>query len=472
MTSLSRKALALALAVGIALPSSVFATNGYFLIGFGAKSRGMGGVGVAYGQDGLAAGANPATMADVKIDGAMRMDIGAELFVPKRAFNHNSATLESFPGVTGSVNHVSGANEFLIPSMGGIYKFNRKITIGMAAIGAGANTRYDQSVPGIPTCRDGDTSGGTGSTGFNFNCLGSTTLGVNLIQMQMLPSAAYRINKNQYVGASLAIGVQTFRAYGLQSFGPAGLGYTNGSDFTNKGNDWAYGSGVRFGWLGKFLDKRLSLGANYASRVYMTKFDKYKDLFAEQGDFDIPSHWALGLAFKATDKLTIAADYQKIYYSDIASVGNQGPNPADPSNFFPPGCVSISPTENTCKLGLDNGMGFGWQDADVYKLGVSYDYNDEWTFRAGYNHADAPMPEDQIMFNFLAPAVVEDHVTLGASYRPNKNMEWTFNYVHAFENTISGPTALGPIGGLPVNGTNGSATMHINTFGISFGFLL
>ena len=32
-------------------PLNVYATNGYFLIGYGAKSRSMGGVGVAYGQD-------------------------------------------------------------------------------------------------------------------------------------------------------------------------------------------------------------------------------------------------------------------------------------------------------------------------------------------------------------------------------------------------------------------------------------
>ena len=122
MKSLTRKALAIALTAGMAIPSSVFATNGYFLIGYGAKSRSMGGVGVAYGQDGLAAGANPAAMADVKIDGAMRVDVGGELFLPKRSFNHDSATLESgFEGSDKAVNHKSVSNQFLIPSLGGIY---------------------------------------------------------------------------------------------------------------------------------------------------------------------------------------------------------------------------------------------------------------------------------------------------------------------------------------------------------------
>lgn len=454
------------------IPTTVSATNGYFLIGYGAKSRSMGGVGVAYAQDGLAAAANPAAMADVDVS-TMRIDGGLEFFNPYRGFVNDSSTLESgFPGSQYPVDHESGSNEFLIPSMGGIYKFNRKITLGLAVIGNGANTRYNQEIPGKPTCNDGDTSGGVGSTAFNFNCLGSTTVGVNLLQAQMLPSIAYKVDKVHTIGASLAIAVQSFRAYGLQSFGQDGLGYTDGEKFTNEGNDFSYGAGVRFGWLGKFYKNRLSLGANYASKVYMSKFDKYEDLFAEQGKFDIPSHWALGAAFKATDKLTIAADFQKIYYSDVASINNKGPDPANPTEFFPPGCQTLPDGSNSCLLGKDDGMGFGWGDADVYKIGFNYDYDPTWSFRAGYNYSKAPMDDDQVLFNFLAPAVCEHHLTLGMSYRPNKNMEWSFNYMHAYSNTIKGPTALGPTAGLPVNGENASIDMHINSFGVSFGYSL
>lgn len=462
-------ALTSAATLGMTAPS--FATNGYFLIGYGAKARSMGGAGVAYGQDGIAAAANPAAMSDVKMN-TMRIDIGGEFFIPKRGFVHDSATLESgFPGSDTGVNHRSGSNVFLIPSMGGVYKFNRKLTIGMAAIGNGANSRYDQTVPGTPSCIDGNTSGGTGSTVFNFNCLGSPTAGVSLIQMQVLPSVAYKVHKNHSIGASITLAAQQFRAYGLQAFGSDGLGYTGGEgDLTNRGNDYSYGAGIRVGWLGKFFNERLSIGANYASRTYMTKFDKYRNLFAEHGSFDIPEHYAVGIAVKVTKKLTIAADYQKIKYSDIASVANLGPDAADPNNFFPAGCKTLADGSNTCELGRNDGMGFGWDDQDVYKIGINYDYNDTWSFRVGYNYAETPIQDDQVLFNFLAPAVNEHHATVGVSYRPNQNMEWNVNYMHAFENTIKGPTALGPSAGLPVNGQNGSIDMHINSFGVSFGY--
>jgi len=126
-------------------PLAASATNGYFLIGYGAKSRGMGGVGTAYATDSLAAAANPAAMADVKLDGVMRVDIGGEIFYPPRSVVHSSDTL-------GNTDEKSGSNVFLIPNMGMIYKFNRKMTVGFSFIGNGANTRYNQMVPGKPGC--------------------------------------------------------------------------------------------------------------------------------------------------------------------------------------------------------------------------------------------------------------------------------------------------------------------------------
>jgi len=459
MSALFNRVLTSAVLFGLLVPTVAFATNGYFLIGYGAKSRGMGGVGVAYASDSLAAAANPAAMTDVEMN-TMRIDIGAELFNPPRAAKQDSGALESgFPGSDGAVNHKSGSNLFLIPSMGGIYKFNRKMTVGMAVVGAGANTRYDQTIPGNPTCMDGNTSGGTASTFFNFNCLGSPTVGVNLLQMQMLPSVAYKINKQHSLGVSLAMAVQQFRAYGLQAF--EALGFSAGqSDLTNRGNDYSYGAGIKLGWLGKFFDGRMTLGANYSSRVYMTKFDKYRNLFAEHGGFDIPENYALGIAVKPIDDVVVAFDVQRYLYSDIKSIGNPGPDPASPNDFFPPG---------TDVTGTNNGLGFGWQDQFVYKLGVNYDYNKQWSVRMGGNYGKAPMPDDQVLFNMLAPATTEWHATVGASYRPNKNMEWSANYMHAFGNTIKGPTVFGPTAA-PVTGENASIKMKIHSLGVSFAY--
>jgi len=47
-----------------------------------------------------------------------------------------------------------------------------------------------------------------------------------------------------------------------------------------------------------------------------------KASFAEGGDFDIPANWNAGIVYQPVSALTLAFDVQKIYYSDVDSVGN------------------------------------------------------------------------------------------------------------------------------------------------------
>ena len=90
---------------------------------------------------------------------------------------------------------------------------------------------------------------------------------------------------------------------------------------TNQGYDTSTGWGVRVGWTGQ-ITPTVTLGATYQTKTQMGKFDKYKGLFAEQGGFDIPENYGVGVAWKATPGLTLAADVQRINYGDVASVGN------------------------------------------------------------------------------------------------------------------------------------------------------
>ncbi|NOX08002.1 MAG: hypothetical protein GXP22_00685 [Gammaproteobacteria bacterium] len=460
MAFLSKRIWSCAIAASLALPATVFATNGYFLIGYGPKSRAMGGAGVAYGTDSLAAAANPAAMIDVK----SRVDANAEFFLPPRAVYHSSDTTP--------VNSKSGSNVFLIPSMGAIYKFNKKMVMGMAGIGAGLGTRFDQSQPG--------------NNFFDFNNKAGTqpTAGVMLMQMQMLPSVAYRVSKKHTIGVSIAMAVQTFRAYGIGDFAD----WSSAPEYlSNNGNDWSYGGGIRVGWLGKFLKKnRLTLGANWSSRVYMSKFDKYRGLFADQGNFDIPPTLTIGASFKVSRQLTVAMDIQKNFFSQVASVGNPGPigkfkgrpvdyistpdcvytvtDPASPNVGLTMPCTSLR-SEN--KLGGSRGMGFGWSDQTVFKLGFDYKYNKKWNWRAGLNYGKSPVDPDQIMFSLLAPGIVEKHVTFGFTYKATKRMELSMNYMHAFKNTIEGTT-------FQTNRTpgtnNASASMYQDSVGFGWGY--
>jgi long-chain fatty acid transport protein len=458
MQHLRNLSVAVSAAIAMSLPLAAFATNGYFLEGYGAKSRGMGGVGIAYGQDGLAAGFNPAAM--VQVD-TSRFDVGGEYFKPNACVTHESSTL-------GNVNECSQADTFLIPSMGGVYKVSDGFALGVAAIGAGLATNYNQF----------ENTSGTGSYFFNLNGLASDEVGVSLIQMQILPSVAMEILDGHTLGFSIAMAAQVFRAYGLEAF--TNLGFSNSGDaLSNRGPDWSYGLGWRLGYLGQFFNNQLAFGVNYSAKVNMSEFNRYSGLFAQGGDFDIPENYGIGILFRGIPRTSVAFDIMKINYSGVTSVGNPGPYAFDVLELNP-----LCPGTDTsdCSLGGDLGMGFGWRDQTVYKLGVDFKATQSLTVRAGWNYGESPVPPDQILFNLLAPGITEQHLMLGATLETSgrdfltqfltaKEAELSFSYVHAFRNILEGPTMFHPNGtGAPMNGsTNASAGLVIDAFGISYG---
>ena len=57
----------------------------------------------------------------------------------------------------------------------------------------------------------------------------------------------------------------------------------------------------------------------------MTEFDKYDELFAEDGDFDTPANFTVGLTYKPIPSLNLSFDFQRIYYEGVKSISNAGP---------------------------------------------------------------------------------------------------------------------------------------------------
>ncbi len=459
MKIFSKRLLASAIVAGLALPAVSYATNGYMLIGYGATSRSMGGVGVAKGQDGIAAAFNPATMADVadtlNSETNIRFDIGGDIFKPvSQVFHDTNVLLNPATPVdqaSGSPSTAFSKNGiYMLPAMGFVAKIDDQLSWGFAMIGNGAASVYDQSLPA-----------GESSHFFNFNGLGGDNLEIRLMNLQMLPSIAYKIDDHNTFGASMVMSFSLFKAEGLLAFETLGFGATSGN-MSNMGTDTSWGGGIRLGWKGKFMEDKLHIGVNYSSRTYMQKFDKYKNLFAEQGGFDIPSTYAVGFAYDFTPKITGYFDVQRINYNEIASVGNKGPNIV--GDFFPCGGIDCG------ALGSDQGLGFGWENQTVFKLGASWKYSNDLTLRAGFNHAGNQIPKDQVLFNMLAPAVVENHITFGATYQISPTMELTGSYVHAFENVITGPTPFQPFGADPNNPVeNASLAMRQDSIGATLG---
>ncbi len=417
MKQITKGLFSLAAGALLAAPAASWATNGYFVPGTGAKADGMGGVGIAYAQDSLAGAVNPAGIVDV----GTRADIGVGFFNPERRSAVPAGQPTGFGGGQNmgfSGDSWSNHHLFPVPNMGFAMQWDDKLAFSLAVVAnGGMNTNYNANF-------------------FNWNNTATSPVGVDLMQLFVPMTAAYKVTDTQAVGASLIYVRQRFAARGLESFFSFPVSSDN-AHLSNMGYDYSEGYGLRLGWRGKFMGDRLTLGATYAPKTDMSRFELYRGLFANHGDFDIPENYGVGLMFKVTDAVNVAFDYVRINFAGVPSIGNRGPdntgspfaNTGYPGLAFPPG--------SPYKTGLDQGMGFGWQNQDVYKLGVDYRYDKNWTFRAGYNYGKSPIPNDQITFNLLAPATTEKHYHVGLTYRFGDDNELTLAYWHAARNKQS-----------------------------------
>lgn len=406
------------LVVGGLISPLANATNGYFSHGYGMQSKGMAGVGIALPQDSLAAATNPAGMVMV----GDRIDIGLDLFKPKRSSEIKGNAF----GADASYDGNATAN-FFIPEFGYNKMVSSTTAFGVSVYGnGGMNTDYEQN----PFAR----FGGTGSAGVNLN------------QLFIAPTWSMKVNPGNAVGVSLLLAYQTFEAKGIQPF--MGMS-SNPTAVSNNGTDSSTGYGLKLGWTGE-VSSAITLGATYQSKTKMGKFSKYSGLFAEQGGFDIPATYGVGMAVKATPETTVALDVQQIQYSGVAAIANTASQGG--------------------ALGANNGAGFGWKDMTVFKLGVSQSVNSSLKLRAGYSHNNQQIPNSQTFFNILAPGIVQDHLTLGATFvRPNKS-EITVGYMHAFKKTINGSNSIAP--GFPPGFGGGEANLSMSedSLGVSYGW--
>jgi len=408
-----RKSIIAVMVAGLMASSTAFATNGYFAHGYSTTEKGMGGAGVAYGQDAMASATNPAGLVNV----GERLDVGLALFAPKRKY---TVTGPMSPPPAFSLNNgtYESDNElFAIPHFGMTFAIDDKSVIGVAAYGnGGMNSEYvgvPSPMPGMP---DGTFYGGT--------------TGVDFKQLFINVSYARKLDKNNSVGVSIIGAAQTFKATGLAAFGgtvfPGSPNMSvDNTNLTNNGTDTAYGAGAKIGWVGNVADS-LILGASYQSKIYMSEFDDYSGLFAEGGDFDVPATATIGLAWNATDTSVVALDVQQIYYSDVKSLGN------GIDNLFNPNIDG--------RLGSDDGAGFGWDDMTIVKVGYEFGSNTRWRVGASYGE----QPIDETMFSILAPAVITTHYTAGFTTPIGNNQSISFAGMYAPSNTVTAANPMDP----------------------------
>ncbi|MDD3764586.1 MAG: hypothetical protein PHP86_14950 [Nevskiales bacterium] len=462
----------LGLAAAGLFSAPALATNGYFSHGYSASQSAMGGAGTALVEDALVAAINPG--ASVWIGN--RMDVNLALFAPIRDYTASErgpdaqqSIFSISPGTIRSDNDL-----YYIPGFAVNWAIDETQSWGIAVYGnGGMNTEYHGNTAHFAQgLAMQDPTGLLLDINFETECQGTfgggppvegaedqaglcgnddPTAGVDLIQLFITPYYSRKIGERTSIGISPIIAAQRFRADGLKAFARFSNSPDNVSD---NGFDYSYGYGGRIGFLTGAIPG-FGFGASYQTKIKMTEFDKYKGLFAEQGGFDIPSSWNVGISAHLSENQRLALDWQRINFSEVRSVGNS----LDPNRFVN-GCalpvllgdfladnplfdvlINAPEKDPSACLGAATGPGFGWEDMDVYKVGYQLKFA-SFKFRVGYSMTKQPIPSREVLFNVLAPAVIDNHYTAGLSYQMSTALGFEFALMYAEDNPVKGKNPL------------------------------
>jgi long-chain fatty acid transport protein len=396
---------------------SATATNGYFTHGVGTESKGMAGTGIgsnaAHGP--IIAASNPA----LAVFAEDNWEVGLSAFSPRRDYEAIGGFQGNFGALSvGTGKFESSSEWFPIPYVAKNWRWGEDKTISFLFYGRGGmNTDWDDP----DTVAYFDPSG-QGGAGVEFpGVFGAGEAGVDLSQAFMTLNLAGKAGDSFAWGIGPVFAVQMFEAKGLANFAPYTKTYIeaffatgtpgNPDSLTNNGHDTSTGYGAAAGiWWA--MSDAVSAGLSYASKMSMSEFDDYSDLYAEAGGFDIPASTKFGI------------------------FGNPMINFLD--------CPTLGGSDFESCLGGTNGPGFGWEDMTTYKLGMEWTPSDLVAYRFGYSYGEQPIQEADVLFNILAPGVMEQHLTFGMTKRNPDGGAWNFSLMYAPKKTVKGVSMFDP----------------------------
>lgn len=372
----------------IGLSATAFATNGLSPIGYGVKSKGMGGASAALPQDSFVVAVNPAGLVDLDC----RVDVELSYTFQDLFYDGNETDATSKRGLWW-------------PGIGAVLRLNGCQSFGLALYMLGANdTHWSVALPNL------------GAPPFEQDFVDRTLLQNYFVAIT--PAYSWRIFSTQSLGISANIVVATANGQGLSRLK---FGAVNRAFVTRNGVDVATGVSLRLGWLGHFFCNRLSVGASLSTRTYMSRFSKYMSLFGDYGAVQWPWSATIGAAWTLSPCWTIALDYR---YIDWKSVGAYRF-----SNFV------NQANQGDMARGMWNGQGFGLSQQSVAKVGVSWTPWSCLDLRLGYNYVGELFPgSEYLTAAALIPQVIKNHITTGFTYRFCFG-EISGYYLHGFRRT-------------------------------------
>ena len=415
MTKTIKLALVAAMAMGA---TSAFATNGDSLIGTGAKSRAMGGTGIAHFNGSESATSNPALITMTK---GSNWSFGGTYFRPDVEVTTKGTSVLAPGDELNDLTATSDAKHNVIPYVALTENLGNGFVIGASMFGsAGMGTDWRSSAPY--------------EDGFAGGVPGLWSMRSNLLLLKFSVPMAYGQD-------NWSVGIAPVMMYGSldMSFNTQNTDNTGaqiaGIDDVGNGSSASFGLGVELGAAYTLPDMGITLGATYHSSIEM----EYKDQISTTGaafGFGLSPVGAGGFS----DKLEQPAEY------GLGIDWTQGD-------------ISVTADWKNVRWGNARGyQDFGWENQDVYALGAEYRM-DDLALRIGYNYAKNPIKNNtdssgilnssvvgdgtlagggaqvghaiNALNHVMFPAVTERHYTIGAGYQFTKNVGADFAFTYA-----------------------------------------
>ena len=406
--------------------SPALAQQGLVLSGVGPVNRSMGGASTAAPID--ASGAihwNPASIVGLE---RSELEFGVELLFPRSTLSSTVAA-DSFglgvPPVDLAGSTETDAGAFAIPTVGFVYKPEESSwTFGLGVFGIGGfgvNYPQDSSNPVLAHAPPPLLGSGLGAV---FSKLQVT---------QIAPTAAYQLTDHLSIGfaptvtmADLSLDPAVFASPNADGSFPSathgrmfwGIGCQAGVYYTTD-SCWNFGASIKSPqWFETFRWRSVN-SAGVARTVKV--------------GFDYPLILSFGTAYTGFERWILAADFRLLDFENTDGFRSSG--------FDSTGAVK----------------GLGWDSIFALALGAQYQWTDRLSLRIGYDFNENPIDDSKTFFNAASPVIAEHTLSLGATYKLTDTWKFSVAWVHAFENSISGPMVFPGVG--PVPGTSAKSEM-------------
>jgi long-chain fatty acid transport protein len=422
--------------------SSVFATNGMRMTSYGVRYGGMGGASLALGGSVLDLATNPSQLArqkEAKVEGGINwINMGLEYedqFIPNPQFQSvNPETYYYSNDRKGESEVIPGMPGFPLPYFGYTTPIGDNMGFGIALYAeGGGGAKMDgilRHTPGRLSVND-VMNGMLGTTTANLPLMGNYPYMAENVRsfiahMRLTPGFAIRFG-DLSIGAGVDLGMSKME-WSWTFSDPMGLMELPGAGYRYR-SDVAYSLSGKVG-LTYDISDRIAVAYSYQA-LARQRFDG--DMSVNMGNpnfykknnvsnyIDWPESHNAGIAFKATEALTVAFD---MGYIKWASAMNSVEFVLDQP------WIKL-PTGN-----YTNVMAFNmkWSDQPVYKLGLEYKPGN-LAYRIGHNYGRSPVSGAGL--NPLFPVMTENHTTVGLGYDSGA-LTYDFAVEYAHPKTVKG----------------------------------